>query len=604
MKLTAFLLFLVIGMSSIAQRTPNKLNLHGTVLGYEYEPKSIFKKDQIDIQGSVGAVKLEVFSGSKKISSTTSNSGGDFSLGIPANGKYQLRYSKSGYGKSAIDIDLNGVPEEIAKGGLLLRNIELLLNDFESDKAMDNGEPFGKLYYSGDKFKFSVTEFSKKEALFKKREDNAPANVMMSSVEKNKANNAKPFKVGDIEEDIIEEDLNTDLNSETIQGPQIISVKEFEKIKSSKLSDISDWKNLNTDDISKRSEELAAAWDQLEEDRLIAVTPEDFMAIQLREEMLNSAEAELEAAKAYIDEQESKLSAQSNLNYALIALALILAGLAFFIFKRFKEKKETNILLEAKNKKITDSINYAERIQRSVLLADEQIAAILPNSFIFYKPLDVVSGDFYWVSEIGNKVIFSAVDCTGHGVPGAFMSLIANTLLNQIVNEKKITEPAKILEELHNGIVNSLHQEDDAYLSQDGMDMSICTLNKTSNELSFAGAMNPGFIVQSGEVKELMASLNGVGGVIQSRRKRPVRFIEEKVQVNSGDSLFLFSDGFMDQFGGSENKKFNIQRFKEMLLELNGLSPEDQKKKAEQTFNNWKGETHQIDDVLLMGVKF
>ncbi|MFT4601240.1 MAG: hypothetical protein ACI857_001418, partial [Arenicella sp.] len=271
MKIIALFLTVLFISIGFSQRTPNKLNLHGTVLGYEFEPKTgIFKKDQIDIQGSVSGVKLEVLKGSTKITSTKTSSGGDFSLGIPTNGKYLLKYSKSGYGTSAIDIDLTGVPEDIARGGLLLKDIELLINDFESDKAIDNGSPFGSLYYSGDKFKFKVYEFERKEALFKKKEDNAPANVILTSVDKNRSRNKVAYDEVKGTDEIIE-DVQEIINKEGGDTEiELISIAEFQTIKNSKLSDIASWKDLNKTDLTSRSDELAAAWDQIEKDKLIA----------------------------------------------------------------------------------------------------------------------------------------------------------------------------------------------------------------------------------------------------------------------------------------------------------------------------------------------
>ena len=183
------------------------------------------------------------------------------------------------------------------------------------------------------------------------------------------------------------------------------------------------------------------------------------------------------------------------------------------------------------------------------------------------------------------------------------MSLIGNTLMNQIVKEKKIYKPGEILKNLHEGVVESLSQEADEEAAQDGMDMSICSIDKTTGELVFSGAMNPVYIVQNGEFKELSANLRGIGGVLRRKRKKEISFAEESIKLSKGDMVYLFSDGYMDQFGGENKEKFNISRFREMLLSIYKLPTDEQESKVETSLNNWMGSNHQVDDICVIGVR-
>lgn len=593
---------------AMSQRTTGQLNLRGSILGYHFDPNTgLFKKDKFEIIGSISSAKITLLKDGKKVKTTTTSSGGDFSLGIPVGFAFTIKYTKDGYATSAVKINLENIPDDLVKSGLILQNLEFLLNDHKSETDIDLGKPFGTINFNSSqrKFEFTPVIFDKKNRLFKKPEDSAPVNLMQASIKKNSENNKKVIQtqVSDNGEVIIVDDPNLEVGES--EGSNIS--KETRKLtleSSSSLQKIVEWKHLTKADLENRANQIDDAWKQLEEDKLIAVTPEDFLIIQAREELLIAAEKELEAAKQYMSEQQDKLAAQQNFNYVLIGLAIILAAFAFVLFKRSKEKQAANEQLAAKNKKITDSINYAERIQKSLLLSKSQIAAFLPNAFVFHQPLNIVSGDFYWFSEVNGKVVFAAVDCTGHGVPGAFMSLIGNTLLNKIVNEDKILSPSKILSELHCGVVLALQQDKDTEAAQDGMDMAICVFDKATKKVSFAGAQNPIYIVQNNELKEFSGYMLGIGGKHRKLKANEINFPEETIQLNSGDQVYLFSDGFMDQFGGPDNEKFNLTNFRNLLLDLSLKDIKEQEEIAKNTFENWRGNSPQLDDVLLIGCKF
>lgn len=611
MKFLFCLTILLTTIFAYGQRKSDHLFIQGSILGYKYNPKTtLFSKNQVDIEGSLTGVKVQLKENSKVVISKTTNKSGEFSMFVPIGKIYQLTYSKNGYGTSTIDLNLNNIPKDIASSGLHLSNIELLLNSFNSEKPADNGTSYGCIRFDNGnkKFVFDPVEFDRKEALYKKLEDNAPVNILKNALRKNDKNNQEfidaPEKKS-TESNALGDTASPDLiSTSTTSIEELIAGKPvYEAIVKSKLNEISKWGDLTKEDLSNRATEIEKALTQLELDKKSAVTETDFLVLEIREQQLLSAQNQLKAAELYIDEQAAKLEAKSLLNYALIGIIIIIAILALVLLKRNKEKATANRELALKNKKITDSINYAERIQRSVLLAPQQIKEILPDSFIYHEPLNIVSGDFYWISRIDNNIIFAAIDCTGHGVPGAFMSMIANTLMNKFINEQKITDPGKILTLLHEGIIDSLHQKEDEYLSQDGMDMSICTINANTNQLKFAGAMNGGYILRDGTIHDLQASIHGVGGYIKRKKERAVHFDVTEFDLLKNDMIYLFSDGYMDQFGGNSGEKYNVSRFKELLTSIADQPTSEQKKKVASEFKNWRGNNAQIDDVLLMGVR-
>lgn len=611
MKFLFCLTILFTTIFAYGQRKSDHLFIQGSILGYKYNPKTtLFSKNQVDIEGSLTGVKVQLKEKSKVVTSKTTNKSGEFSMFVPIGKIYQLTYSKNGYGTSTIDLNLNNISKDIASSGLHLSNIELLLNSFNSEKPADNGTSYGCIRYDNGnkKFVFDPVEFDRKEALYKKLEDNAPVNILKNALRKNDKNNQEfidaPEKKS-TESNALGDTVSPDLiSTSTIFIEELIAGKPvYEAIVKSKLNEISKWGDLTKEDLTNRATEIEKALAQLELDKKSAVTETDFLVLEIREQQLLSAQNQLKAAELYIDEQTAKLEAKSFLNYALIGIIIIIAILALVLLKRNKEKAAANRELALKNKKITDSINYAERIQRSVLLAPQQIKEILPDSFIYHEPLNIVSGDFYWISRIDNNIIFAAIDCTGHGVPGAFMSMIANTLMNKFINEQKITDPGKILTLLHEGIIDSLHQKEDEYLSQDGMDMSICTINANTNQLKFAGAMNGGYILRDGTIHDLQASIHGVGGYIKRKKERAVHFDVTEFDLLKNDMIYLFSDGYMDQFGGNMGEKYNVSRFKELLTSIADQPTSEQKKKVASEFKNWRGNNAQIDDVLLMGVR-
>jgi serine phosphatase RsbU (regulator of sigma subunit) len=253
--------------------------------------------------------------------------------------------------------------------------------------------------------------------------------------------------------------------------------------------------------------------------------------------------------------------------------------------------------IEKKNRKITDSINYAHKIQSAILPREADFARILPQSFVYYQCKDIVSGDFYWLSENQNHIHLAAVDCTGHGVPGAFMSFIGHSLLNTLINVRQIVEPAQILTRLDNKVVEMLRQDEDTSM-RDGMDIGLICIDKNTNKITFAGAHRPLWLVRDGVLHEYRGTRAPIGGVYS----KPKVFQEIELETQKGDMLFLFSDGATDLFN-SEGEKFKTKRLRELLLKIAPLSKSEKLSTIQDAFQQWSRGIGFIDDVLILGVR-
>lgn len=261
-----------------------------------------------------------------------------------------------------------------------------------------------------------------------------------------------------------------------------------------------------------------------------------------------------------------------------------------------KEIRDKNAIIEQKNIDITDSINYARKIQQAILSDMEEMKQYIPQSFILLKPKDIVSGDFYWFAHREGTSYIAAADCTGHGVPGGFMSMIGNTFLNEVVNERNILQPDLILNELRDKTIRALRQKGESLENKDGMDISLCAIKE--NQLWFSGANNPLWLIRGNEIKEFTADKQPIGF-----HPNPRPFTLQSYVLQKGDALYLFSDGYADQFGGPRRKKFMYRQFEDLLVSIQDKNMAEQKKILDETIENWKGGLDQIDDVLVIGIK-
>lgn len=265
------------------------------------------------------------------------------------------------------------------------------------------------------------------------------------------------------------------------------------------------------------------------------------------------------------------------------------------------ERKLIELEVQSKNKKITESINYAKRIQGAILPDTRLINRIFPEAFILYKPRDVVSGDFPWFLPMGDDIYIAAVDCTGHGVPGALISLIGYFLLNDIVRSGKISDPGEILDRLDDEVTKTLRQDQDDSKTKDGMDIALCRINLKSNEVSYAGAHRPLYFVQGGELVEIKGERFPIGGGIF---RNQTNFTTTTVKAAPGDSIYFCSDGFPDQFGGPENRKFGPKRLRDMISKYHHYKMHKVNEVFDHEWEEWKGDKKQTDDVILIGIKF
>ncbi len=264
--------------------------------------------------------------------------------------------------------------------------------------------------------------------------------------------------------------------------------------------------------------------------------------------------------------------------------------------ERTAELKEQKEIVEEKQKEIVDSITYAKRIQEAILPPESQVNALLPNSFILYKPKDIVAGDFYWMDETNEGVLFAAADCTGHGVPGAMVSVVCNNALNRSVREFNLLDPGAILDKTKELVVEQF--EKSAEEVKDGMDISLCRLQGT--DLFWAGANNPLWIIRKGSdvIEEYKPNKQAIGKTYET-----APYDTHKISLNSGDVFYIFSDGYADQFGGKKGKKLKNANLKKLLISNADMDMAHQKEVLNEMFEDWKGEFEQLDDVCVIGVR-
>jgi serine phosphatase RsbU (regulator of sigma subunit) len=264
------------------------------------------------------------------------------------------------------------------------------------------------------------------------------------------------------------------------------------------------------------------------------------------------------------------------------------------------QKKE----IEAKNKDITDSIQYARRIQYAILPNRANLKAIFPHAFIFYLPKDIVSGDFYWFTRLDSCFYIAAVDCTGHGVPGAFMAVLGNSLLNQIILEKKVQEPNVILAALDAHILQLLQQDSNTaeHNLADGMDLALCKIDLQNEMLTFSGANRPCWIVRENQLLELKQDKQSIGGSKWYSQKTNFSLHQWKLQQK--DRIYLFTDGFIDQFGGENQKKYSKSKFEKWILKNQTYPMETQAEKLIEEYQTWRKKTEQLDDILVIGLEY
>ena len=318
-------------------------------------------------------------------------------------------------------------------------------------------------------------------------------------------------------------------------------------------------------------------------------------------------------SQARVEVADAKLQKEKIARYALIFGLIGLCVFSYFIYTRFKlikkqniiidnhqkETQQQKILIEVKQKEILDSINYAKRIQYALLASDQLLKDNLQEHFVVFKPKDVVSGDFYWATPFENGFIFITADCTGHGVPGAFMSLLNISKLSQIINENKIVRPDLILNNIRSEIIKVLNPPGTSEESKDGMDAVLCKIDKKKMKLEFAAANNSFYIIRDKKIINCKADKMSVGKGYNDH----LSFTYNEIEIKKGDVIYTFTDGYADQFGGQKGKKFKYKQLEETFLRFHQEPLIKQSEILALKFDEWKGELEQVDDVCILGVK-
>ena len=445
----------------------------------------------------------------------------------------------------------------------------------------------------------------------------------IESTENNLKNKQKHITKYDIEKEEEKQQFVENLQKQynNIKTKHLLSLKEINK-----LSYENQAKELKLHVIKEKYEKQLLE-NQLKEQKIKLLKSEN----ELKEKRVKLLETENKLKELKINTQHKIILIISISLAVVIILLIIIIRLLTQRTKTLKLLKEKNHLIDEKNqelnqqneeiaaqrdelerqrdmlnqqnKEITSSIKYAKRIQTSILPAHSLIEKEIKDFFIMFKPKNIVSGDFYWFVKKGDIAWGAVVDCTGHGVPGAFMSMIGNSLLNKIVLEQNVEKPALVLEKLNKELNYALNQNKDDETSDDGMDMTICKINLKTGEVTLALANHAAILVNPGKTPEIIeGDIFSIGGMFADMDN--IKFTDINIKITKGTAIYMFSDGFQDQFGGSENKKYTREKMVEKIKEISSKSMREQEELFEQEFDDWKGINEQIDDVLLVGVKF
>ena len=376
-------------------------------------------------------------------------------------------------------------------------------------------------------------------------------------------------------------------------------------------------KNLSSlnGNVSKKQAELTAQQKELEKEalNLIAIQVE-YKAIEKaladKELLVNEQGKTIDAQGNEIITKASKIEEQKSIIWLSVIFLVIVTFLGGLAYRSYRLKNKANILiskqkeeiegqhevLEEQHREITDSINYAKRIQDAILPPLKLVRGYMPDSFILYQPKDIIAGDFYWMEGIDKIIVFAAADCTGHGVPGAMVSVVCHNAMNRAVREFKLIEPDEILNKTREIVLETFEKSDEDV--RDGMDIALCTINSETNKLSFSGANNGLYFIRNGEITQIKPDKQPIGKYDDAKP-----FTKHEIDLEKGDVIYTFSDGYADQFGGPKGKKFMYKPFRELLLSIHKKPMDDQHNILMDTFEAWRGSMEQIDDVCVIGVR-
>lgn len=614
-------LFLLLYLASIAINiyAQNPIfKVEGTVHGYEYNPgQGLLKKNKPTLlEGTLENVRIYIIQNNDTVQQTTTNEKGLFAFELPFDTLSQLILFKEGYNHNLLIIDTRAFSNEIKNGGYAFTGAEFVLNSFKSGTDSSLHKNLGRLYFNPPLQQFNLNAKSQQvpSGLFVSTPPkDTPVELLQRAIEKNnkQLQNYTPLPalaetIAQVDPKKVEKPVQPSPKTQKVK-PTKIPAKQIQKINSDSSFSFPQKPVLTGIDeyLQQWEEAIVQEKGQISLARLLARSQQDSLQIAQREQKIDKAEEEIAHARMLISSQNQKLTTQRNSLYLTLSLLMLSAGLLLTSFTYYRQKQKASQLIESKNKQITASINYARKIQQSILVSENKLCEYLPESFVFWQPKAIVSGDFYFIAKSGSKYLVAAADCTGHGVPGAFMSLIGHRLLREIVVEKKNTNPASVLAELHSGILESLQQSQGEEFTQDGMDIAVCLIDPQERSLVYAGAMNSAYMVAGQELLVLQADVKSVGGKsLRPERESNLReFTNKMFSYKPGTMLYLFTDGYMDQFGGQNDRKYNTRRFKQLLLDIYLSPASHQKDIIRNTLLEWKGQYSQTDDVLLLGIR-
>jgi serine phosphatase RsbU (regulator of sigma subunit) len=360
--------------------------------------------------------------------------------------------------------------------------------------------------------------------------------------------------------------------------------------------------NSKLGDSKKAEERLKESLRMAQELKSLLLVADAYSSLAAHYELYKKHEKAIKSYKLYLKTKDSfhSYEVQSKLSNIEVTHAIEKSEQEKEIYRlRHVELKEAYDIIEEKNKDITSSINYACRIQNAILPNPVDIKGLNLNLFILYRPKDIISGDFYWFTESNGKLVIVAGDCTGHGVPGALMSMLGISFLEEIVNKREISDTGLILDALSKEVKRALHQKGERNEAKDGMDISICILDKKNNSVQYSGANNNLYMVSNNQLIEYKADRMPIG----YNEDDVHSFSSHTINTHPGDILYMFSDGYPDQFGGPNRKKFKYSALKALFLEIHDQPLETQKKKLEKEFYKWKGNDQQTDDIMILGIR-
>jgi serine phosphatase RsbU (regulator of sigma subunit)/tetratricopeptide (TPR) repeat protein len=327
---------------------------------------------------------------------------------------------------------------------------------------------------------------------------------------------------------------------------------------------------------------------------------------QYEKKSLADSLSRMESQKIKDLKYNQEIEKQKSYTYGGLIGLFLMSLVIIAVFRGYRLKKRSNLelaskneVIEEKSREISDSINYAKRIQNAIIPSDSELEHHLKKGFVMFRPKDVVAGDFYWLEQVGDEVLYAAADCTGHGVPGAMVSVVCHNALNRSVREYSLTEPAAILDKTRELVIETFQRSrEDSSIIRDGMDIALCAINYKTNTLQYSGANNSLYVIRNGELMETKPDKQPVG-----KHFKQTSFTNHIVKLEEADAIFTFSDGYADQFGGEKGKKFMYKQFKKLLISISNKTITEQKEILIAEFDNWKGDLDQIDDVCIIGVK-